>query len=127
MSRGEAIVLFVHGARDARWAEPFLRLRERVAAKAPQSIVEIAFLDHMSPNLAKVARQLSERGVTHIRVVPMFFGRGGHLRDDFPQQLDAACAAAPGVAFEVTEAAGESDAVLAALAAFALDAPGSSK
>jgi len=121
------VILYVHGARDARWAEPFLRLRERVAAKAPQSIVEIAFLDHMSPNLAKVARQLSERGVTHIRVVPMFFGRGGHLRDDFPQQLDAACAAAPGVAFEVTEAAGESDAVLEALAAFALDAPGSSK
>jgi len=127
MSSSEAIILYVHGARDSRWAEPFLRLRERVAARAPQHIVEIAFLDHMSPDLVTVVRQLSAEGVARIRIVPMFFGRGGHLRDDFPRQLDAARAAAPGVAFQVTEAAGESDAVLEALAAFALDAPASSK
>ena len=127
MSSSETIILYVHGARDSRWAEPFLRLRERVAARAPQHIVEIAFLDHMSPDLVTVVRQLSAQGVARIRIVPMFFGRGGHLRDDFPRQLDAARAAAPGVAFQVTEAAGESDAVLEALAAFALDAPASSK
>ena len=127
MSGSEAIILYVHGARDSRWAEPFLRLRERVAAKAPQRIVAIAFLDYMPPDLVTAARQLSAQGVARIRIVPMFFGRGGHLRDDFPKQLDAARAAAPGVAFEVTEAAGESDAVLEALAAFALDALASSK
>ena len=127
MSRSEAIILFVHGARDSRWSEPFLRLRERVAARAPERIVEIAFLDHMPPDLVTAVRQLSAQGVGRIRIVPMFFGRGGHLRDDFPKQLDAARAAAPGVAFEITEAAGESDAVLEALAAFALDASVSSK
>lgn len=123
----EAIVLYVHGARDARWAEPFLRLRERVRAKAPQRIVEIAFLDYMPPDLVTLSRQLSVQGVVRIRIVPMFFGRGGHLRDDFPKQLDAARAAVPDIAFEVTEAAGESGAVLDALAVFALDAPVSSK
>jgi sirohydrochlorin cobaltochelatase len=53
----------------------------------------------------------------------MFFGRGGHLRDDFPRQLRAAQAAAPSAVFEITEAAGESDGVLEALAEFALRAP----
>ena len=123
MPRREAIVLFVHGARDPRWAEPFLRLRDRVAAKDPQRVVEVAFLEGMTPDLPEAARRLSAHGVTHARVVPMFFGRGGHLRDDFPGHLAAACAAAPGVAFEVTQAAGESDAVLDALADFALRAP----
>ena len=127
MGESEAIILYVHGAHDSRWAEPFVRVRERVAAKAPQRFVEIAFLDYMSPDLVTAARQLSAQGVARIRIVPMFFGRGGHLRDDFPKQLDAARAAAPGVAFEVTEAAGESDAVLDALAAFALGADVSSK
>ena len=127
MGESEAIILYVHGARDSRWAEPFVRLRERVAAKAPQRVVVIAFLDYLSPDLVTATQQLSAQGVARIRIVPMFFGRGGHLRDDFPRQLAAARAAAPGVAFEVTEAAGESDAVLDALAAFALGAPASSK
>jgi sirohydrochlorin cobaltochelatase len=123
MSRRDGVILYVHGARDPRWAEPFARLRERVAARAPERVVEVAFLDHLQPDLAGAARRLAARGVTHVRVVPMFFGRGGHLRDDLPRQLETAREAAPGVVFEVTQAAGESDEVLDALAKFALDAP----
>jgi sirohydrochlorin cobaltochelatase len=52
----------------------------------------------------------------------MFFGRGGHLRDDFPRQLEKARARVPQVGFDVTEAAGESEQVLDALATFALGA-----
>lgn len=123
MNRERGVILYVHGARDPRWAEPFLRLRALVAAKAPACVVDVAFLEHMEPDLATAARQMSALGVKGVRVVPMFFGRGGHLRDDFPKQLEAARAAAPTLAFEVTEAAGESDAVLEALAEFALRAP----
>ena len=123
MTRRDGLILCVHGARDARWAEPFRRLRARIAAKAPHCPVELAFLEHMTPGLASVAREMSANGVTHVRIVPLFFGRGGPLRDDFPRQLAAARAAAPAVIFEVTEAAGESDAVQEALAQFALAAP----
>jgi len=123
MPRRSGLVLYVHGARDRRWAEPFERLRDRVAAIAPEHDVAIAFLGHLAPDLPSVAAQMSRRGIDHIRVVPMFFGRGGHLRDDFPNQLGAAHAAAPSVTFEVTAAAGESPRVLDALAEFAVRAP----
>jgi sirohydrochlorin cobaltochelatase len=123
MMNRQGVILYVHGARDSRWAEPFLRLRALVASKAPDCVVEVAFLEHMTPDLATAAQQLSRLGVARVRIVPMFFGRGGHLRDDFPKQLDAARAAAPALALEVTETAGESDAVLEALAEFALRAP----
>ncbi|HSC22720.1 MAG TPA: CbiX/SirB N-terminal domain-containing protein [Casimicrobiaceae bacterium] len=123
MSRRDGVILYAHGARDPRWAEPFVRLRERVAARSPERVVAIAFLEHLQPDLAAAVRQLSAQGVTHVRVVPMFFGRGGHLRDDLPRQLEAARGAAPGVALEVTMAAGESDDVLDALADFALTGP----
>jgi len=123
MRRRSGLILYVHGARDPRWADPFMRLRERVAALAPDRDVAIAFLEHAPPDLAGAVAQMSAHGIDRIRVVPMFFGRGGHLRDDFPVHLRAARAAAPAVAIEVTAAAGESEQVLDALAAFALQAP----
>lgn len=121
MASAEGLILYVHGARDPRWAEPFLRLREKVAARAPGPVL-LAFLEHGTPSLADAAAALASQGVTRVRVVPLFFGRGGHLREDLPKQLVAARAAAPGVTFDVTEAAGENDSVLEALASFALGA-----
>jgi sirohydrochlorin cobaltochelatase len=116
------VILYAHGARDARWAEPFERLRDKVAARHPGP-VSLAFLEYGTPDLTAAAQRMAMEGVERVRVVPMFFGRGGHLRQDLPRQLEAARVAVPAVAFDVTEAAGESEAVLDALAAFALAAP----
>lgn len=123
MDKKSGLILYAHGARNPRWAEPFRRLRDLVARKAPDSVVMLAFLDYLEPDLAAVARQLSAQGIEQARLVPMFFGRGGHLRNDLPKQLEVARKAAPGLAFTVTESAGESEAVLEALAAFAIHAP----
>src|SRR5512144_1432952 len=123
MTSKRGLILYVHGARDRRWAEPFERLRTIVAARAPDVSVAIAFLEHLAPDLAGAASILAAQGVDQIRVAPLFFGRGGHLREDFPRQLDAARAAAPTARFEVTEAAGENATVLEALARFVLEAP----
>ena len=114
------MVLFAHGARDVRWAEPFERLRVRIEARRPDLAVTIAFLEHMEPDLGQAVRALAERGVTRVRVVPLFFGRGGHLRDDFPRHVARAQAAAPAVAIDVAPAAGEDPSVIEALADFAL-------
>lgn len=122
MTVASGLILYVHGARDPRWAEPFLRLRDRVARRAPLARVVVAYLEHGKPDLKQATVAMAADGITHIRLVPLFFGRGGHLREDFPQQLDAARFAAPAVEFEVTEAAGENEAVLDALATFAVTA-----
>ena len=122
MSVTTGLILYVHGARDPRWAQPFHRLRDKVAARAPTSRVTVAFLEHREPSLAQAAGAMAAEGVSRIRVVPLFFGRGGHLREDFPRQLAGARAAAPGIEFDVTEAAGENEAVLDALAAFVVAA-----
>jgi len=114
------IVLFAHGARDRRWAEPFEHLRERMQARRPDLAIELAFLEHMPPDLAEAAVTLAARGVRRVRIVPLFFGRGGHLRNDFPLHVARAQAAAPALAFEVIDAAGEDRAVIDALADFAL-------
>ena len=115
-----AVILYAHGARDPRWAEPFERLLRRLREKRPQLPSALAFLDYIEPDLKSSAQALAAQGITMIRVVPLFFGRGGHLREDFPKEMAAAQAALPQVQFEVVEAAGEAPEVLEALADFAL-------
>jgi sirohydrochlorin cobaltochelatase len=117
------VILYAHGARDPRWAEPFERLRDKLAERLQDAEVRLAFLEYRKPDLAEAALDLVQGGAERIRVVPIFFGRGGHLREDFPRQLAGARARLPRVTFEITAAAGEDDSVLEALASFAAKAP----
>ena len=114
------LVLFAHGARDARWAEPFLRLRERVARAAPDARVVLAFLEFMAPDLDAAVAELSTAGCRDIALVPVFLGQGGHLREDVPNLLQRVSARYPACHIRLAVAAGEDDAVLDAIAAYCL-------
>ncbi|GJG93408.1 sirohydrochlorin chelatase [Cupriavidus pauculus] len=114
----QAIVLFGHGARDARWREPFDRLHARLAALRPDCAVRLAFLELMAPSLAESIDGLAGEGVASITVVPVFFGQGGHLRRDFPALIEACRAKYPAVEIQAATAVGEVDSVLDAIAAY---------
>ncbi len=122
MSR--ALVLFAHGARDPRWAEPFEAVAERVRRAAPSLPVRLAFLEMMVPTLFDAVDALAADGATTIDVVPLFLGTGGHLRKDLPPLVEAARAAHPGLVVRLHAAIGEDATVLDALARAALDATG---
>lgn len=112
------LVLFAHGARDARWAEPLHRLRARVETANPGTPVALAFLDFMIPDLDGATTALVAAGCRAIRIVPVFFGQGGHIRDDLPGLLDDLAARHPHVDIRCASAIGEDDTVLDALAAY---------
>jgi len=115
------IVLFAHGARDPLWAEPFQRLIAKLNAKRAGVAAELAFLEHMQPDLTTAIERLAARGVERITLVPLFMGRGGHLRRDLPQIVARACEANPGVLVRTTDAVGEVDALLNAITDWMLD------
>jgi sirohydrochlorin cobaltochelatase len=115
MSAG--LILFAHGARDARWAEPFERLRRKVEAARPDTPVRLAYLELMSPDLDTAVAELEKVGCSWLRIVPIFLGQGGHVRHDVPSLLEAVAARHPAVRIEVAEAVGENDAVLDGIAA----------
>ena len=117
-----AIVLLAHGARDSRWAEPFLRVVDRVRVAAPGLAVELAYLEHLQPDLEEATKRAAKSGAKTIRVVPLFFGRGGHLRVEVPRLVGEAAARLPGIAIELALPAGEDAAVIDALAAFCVRA-----
>jgi sirohydrochlorin cobaltochelatase len=114
------LLLFAHGARDPRWAEPF----EAVAAEARRlrrgQPVELAFLEFMTPQLPQAAASLVAAGCNHIDVVPLFLGAGGHVRRDLPDLLDAVRQRHPGLTLRLHPAVGEQPALIAAMAGVAL-------
>lgn len=111
-----AIVLFAHGARDARWAEPLVALKAELEARLPGERVALAFLELMRPSLVECAQALYAEGVRRLRVVPVFLGAGGHLRSDLPRLVGELAARYPDLAIAVEPPIGEQREVIAAIA-----------
>ena len=120
MTRG--LLLFAHGARDPRWAEPFEAVRQRVQASDPSLAVRLAFLEFMTPSLREAGDSLAAAGCTRVDVVPLFLGAGGHVRKDLPALLAELSAAHAGVQWQLRRAIGEVDSVIDAMARAAVSA-----
>jgi sirohydrochlorin cobaltochelatase len=117
-----AIVLLAHGARDPRWAEPFVQVANDVRGDAPELAVALAYLEHLPPSLGDAVRDLARSGARSVRVVPLFFGRGGHLREDVPRLVAGIAAELPHVTIELSLPAGDDRAVQRCLASFCVRA-----
>jgi sirohydrochlorin cobaltochelatase len=117
----DGLVLLAHGARDPRWREPFERLAGKARAARPGTEVSLAFLEAMEPSLDGAVDILARAGCTHVRVVPVFLGQGGHVREDIPAAVERVRARHPRIAITLRQAVGEDDAVLERIAAVAVD------
>ncbi|MGE5651148.1 sirohydrochlorin chelatase [Noviherbaspirillum sp. UKPF54] len=115
-----ALVLFAHGARDPRWAEPFQQLQQIIQAQAPDLSVSLAFLDLMAPRLPELVEQLVRDGCGDVTVVPVFFGQGGHVLRDLPLMMEQLRQAYPGLTLKTAQAVGEDEQVLGAIARYCI-------
>lgn len=117
----KAVVLFGHGARDPQWAEPMKLLQAKLEARVSGgTTVTLAFLELMEPDLPTVVQQLAEADTKSITVIPIFFGRGGHLKKDFPLILADLRAKYPHMDIDASDAVGQWEAVWDAIAQEAL-------
>ena len=119
MKRG--LLLFAHGARDPRWAEPFEAVTERVRGLDAAVMVQLAFLEFMTPSLIDAGAALAAAGCERVDVVPLFLGAGGHVRKDLPALLTELAAAHPGVLWQLQGAIGARDNVIEAMARAAVE------
>ena len=116
----KGIILFGHGARNPDWAQPFHRIRASILKQQPQALVELAFLELMTPTLDEAIDSLVARGAKEIAIVPIFMAAGGHIKQDLPQQADAALARHPDLKVSIAAPVGEADYVIDAMAHYAL-------
>lgn len=113
----EGILLFAHGSRDPEWARPFERISQELARRLPQAVVCTAYLEFMRPGFDEVVAALAAAGVDSIRVVPLFLGPGGHLKEDLPRLVERAAAARPALDIRLEAPIGEQPEVIEAVAA----------
>ena len=119
-----SLVLFAHGARDPRWAEPFQRLQQLTQAQMPGVAVSLAFLELMEPRLPELVARLVQDGCGEVTVVPVFFGQGGHVLRDLPVMLEKLRQDYPQVVIRAVPAVGEDAEVLNAIARYCVGAAG---
>lgn len=101
MSATRAIVLFAHGARDARWAQPLERLKNELVRMRPGTRVHLAFLELQEPTLGDALAMLTAEGLRTIDIAPIFWSKGGHIVRDLPGLIGAFTANHPGVSVRV--------------------------
>jgi sirohydrochlorin cobaltochelatase len=111
-----ALVLFAHGARDPQWARPFQQLVVELGERLPGERIALAFLELMQPTLAECAAALHGDGVRSLRIVPVFLGMGGHLKEDLPKLVAKIRGNLPDLEIAVEPPIGEQPEVIAAVA-----------
>ena len=111
-----AIILFAHGARDPRWAEPFAAIAGALRASRPDAAVHLAFLEFMSPSLVEAGADAATAGARSVHVVPLFLGAGGHVRKDLPGLMQTLQDTYPDVHWQLHPAIGEVPSVIHAMA-----------
>ena len=110
-----ALILFAHGARDPQWARPFQQLVAELGELLPGERIVLAFLELMQPSLPACAASLYGEGVRRLRVVPVFLGMGGHLKEDLPKLVAAVRQTFPDLEIIVEPPIGEQPEVIAAI------------
>lgn len=117
-STHNALVLFAHGSRNPDWRAPFEIIACKVAERSTAQ-VKLAFLEIMSPTLPEVLHDLALNGITHITVVPLFFGLGNHVTHDLRELIDVFQLKHPHIEVITSAPLGKSDAILEAMAIYA--------
>lgn len=110
------VILFAHGSRDPLWRLPIDAVAQQMQTRWPDMPVECAFLELTTPDLPTTVERMMTRGLTHLRIVPMFLGVGRHAREDLPKLVDELAQGYPQMQFELVPAIGEHPAMTALMA-----------
>ena len=108
----QGIVLIAHGSRDPEWSRPFERIAASLAQKLPAVSVGLAYLEH-GASLEESVSALVAKGAASIRVIPVFLGQGGHVKDDLPRLVSRS--ARPGLKLSLEPPIGERAEVIEAI------------
>ena len=92
------MILFAHGARDARWSASVQSLALAIQARLGAGTVRAAFLEIQSPRLPQALESAAADGARHIDIVPIFWAGAGHIDRDLPPMMDAFAQRHPEVA-----------------------------
>jgi sirohydrochlorin ferrochelatase len=94
-----AILLIAHGSRREEANADLAEAARRIAARRPDDVVEIAYLELAQPDIPQGARRCVERGAQEVRLLPYFLSAGAHVQEDLQAFRDQFAREYPGVRF----------------------------
>jgi sirohydrochlorin ferrochelatase len=97
------IVIFAHGSSVASANDAVRAVAAEVARAGGFELLEAAFLEQGSPDLAGAVARLVERGAARVVVIPYFLTLGIHLQRDLPRIVEELSRVHNGVRIDVTE------------------------
>ena len=103
----DAVVLLAHGAKDARWMEPFYAMRRSLGERLSPKSVALTFMEFSPPTFADGVAEVLAKGARNILVVPIFLSGGGHVANDIPKLVATEEARHPEGTFVLCGAIGE--------------------
>jgi sirohydrochlorin ferrochelatase len=96
-----AVLLIAHGSRRSEANDDLLRLAEIIRAKGLYPIVEIAYLELVSPDIAAAGAECVARGASAVKLLPYFLSAGAHVVEDLEQHRRELAERFPRVTFEL--------------------------
>ncbi|WP_078428676.1 sirohydrochlorin chelatase [Alkalihalobacterium alkalinitrilicum] len=95
----EAVLFIGHGSRVQAGNKQFLSFINRVMAKLPLPIQEVAFIELTQPTILEGIQRCSDQGATKIFVQPVLLLEAGHAKKDIPKEIEKAKEKYPEVQF----------------------------
>lgn len=108
-----ALLVVGHGSRER--TDEFLQVCEMLRGRADFHIVQPAFLELSEPSIPEGFDRCVEAGAREIVAVPLFFAKGGHVRNEIPDLLRRSALRHPGVRVGLGEPLGLHDSIRAIL------------
>jgi len=97
MQASHFVVLFAHGARDARWGISLENLSAAIVKRMNGARVYCSFLELQTPRLPQVLETAAAEGARRIDILPVFWAGAGHVDNELPSMIASFCANHPGI------------------------------
>src|SRR3990172_12133678 len=98
-----AVLILGHGSKLHEANETLRRVAKTLQSSGRYALVEAAFLKMERPCFQEAVKDLVEKGVDCITVMPYFLYSGAHVTKDLPDELGSARAKYPWLRMKVTK------------------------
>lgn len=95
-----ASLIIAHGSREEESNQIFLSLIEKLREAEPGKIIVGAFLELAAPSILQGIEMCVQAGAQKIRIIPLMFFPGRHVKKDIPRIIEEARLNYPQVTFQ---------------------------
>lgn len=107
----EAILILAHGSKRNETEQTLNSIVKKVRQKLGSELVYPAYLQFSAQDMETSIKQLIDKGIKKIIIMPMFLFDGVHVTKDIPEEIERIIQKYRGIDIKVTKHIGDDDRV----------------